>query len=148
MNCRNCGAQINDNSSFCPVCGAQVAQTHYQYNQYDYNNQNVNYYTQNNEEVNSSATKALVFGILSLAMSDTCLPFLGIIFASIANKHVKTYESYMGEATGKAKVGKIFAKIGKILGIVLTIVLAVSVFIYLLYFIIYGAALSTIFFSY
>lgn len=73
-----------------------------------------------NPEADSMATKALVWGILGLAMSSWGV--LGLIFSIIGKNCAKSYEELMGELNAKARVGKILGTIGFILGLIMTIV--------------------------
>ena len=140
MICGNCGSQLNEGMAFCPVCGAQINAEACAQDQYDYNSTNVSYYTQENEEIKEISKKSLIWGILAAAFAlHTCIPFLGIFFASKSNGFSDEYESYMGSLNPMARVGRILSKVGKIAGIVLTIVYAVYLVIYALYFAFYGA---------
>lgn len=88
-----------------------------------------------NPEADSVGTKALIWGILGLAMSAWGI--LGLIFSIIGKNNAKRYEALTGELSGKAKVGSILAKIGFIISIVMTV-------IWSLYFIIIiGAVLAS-----
>ena len=71
-----------------------------------------------NEEVkNGYATRALVFGILALALCEAVIP--GIIFGILSQKQAKAFtEANGGVLCGKAKVGRILGKVGLILSIV------------------------------
>lgn len=73
-----------------------------------------------NPEAESKATKALVWGILGLAMSVWGV--IGLIFSIIGKNNAKSYEAMMGELNAKARVGKILGTIGFILGLIMTIV--------------------------
>jgi len=71
-----------------------------------------------NEEVkNGYATRALVFGILALALCEGVIP--GIIFGILSQKQAKAFtDANNGVLCGKAKVGRILGKVGLILSIV------------------------------
>ena len=74
-------------------------------------------------------TKALVFGILSLAFAGSGL--FGIIFGAIAKKNAGAAPE------GKAKIGKILGTIGLILGIL-------GIVAWVIFGIVYGATLATL----
>lgn len=54
MKCKNCGANLQDNATFCGECSAPVEnQQNVQQNNYTPNQQNVQYANQNNYNPNS-----------------------------------------------------------------------------------------------
>ncbi|MBQ6263423.1 MAG: zinc ribbon domain-containing protein [Clostridia bacterium] len=130
MFCNKCGANIPDDSAFCPNCGATAvtvpAGT-------DPNRvvPTVEPYAKTVDPREREASKSvLTYGIIALAFSCTFwLSFVGIIFAFIARSKVKAYESEFGPATGKTKVGKIFS----IVSIPLSIALTVFFVLYILF---------------
>ena len=71
-----------------------------------------------NEQVKAeSSKKALIFGILALALCETVV--LGVVFGFIARKQAKAYgEANGGVIDGKAKVGNILGLLGIIFGFV------------------------------
>jgi hypothetical protein len=71
----------------------------------------------NEQEKAGISTKALVFGILAIALSETVI--LGIVFGFIARKQAKAYGAANGGVIdGKAKVGNILGLLGIIFGFV------------------------------
>ena len=89
MNCKNCGAKLKDNDTFCGECGAPVEnQQNVQQNNYTPNQQNVQYnnYNPNQQNVNAD-------GVSEQEINDgkvmAVLSYLGcllIIPAIAANK--------------------------------------------------------------
>ena len=73
-----------------------------------------------------SSTPALVFGILSLAFSESGL--LAIIFGAIARSKAKNYLAANGVLDGKAKAGKILGTIGLVFGIISLVVVVIFIF--------------------
>lgn len=68
----------------------------------------------------------LTFGILAVAFCSTFwVSFLGIVFGCIQKNKLEAFLAAGGVYTGKAKVGSILAKVGRIVGIVMTACLAV-----------------------
>ena len=65
------------------------------------------------------STQTLTFGILGLAFAGSSI--LGIIFSAIGMKKAKAYVEQFGELTGKAKIGRILAKVGLIVSIIMTV---------------------------
>ena len=65
------------------------------------------------------STQTLTFGILGLVFAGSSI--LGIIFSAIGLKKAKAYVEQFGELTGKAKVGRILAKVGLIFSIVMIV---------------------------
>jgi hypothetical protein len=63
------------------------------------------------------STQTLTFGILGLVFAGGLV--LGIIFSAIGLNKAKAYVEQFGELTGKAKVGRILAKVGLILSIIM-----------------------------
>ena len=74
MYCKNCGKEIDDNSTFCPYCGQQIAENADKFYNNGYNNQN------NNN--NNNKKESQVIGILAIVFSALG-GFLGIIFSII-----------------------------------------------------------------
>ena len=129
MFCNKCGANIPDDSVFCPNCGATAAvpAATDPYRPLP----TVDPYAKPVDPRERAASKSvLTFGIIALAFSCSFwLSFVGIIFAFIAFSKARAYERDFGPATGKAKVGKIFS----IVSIPLSIVLTVLVVLYILF---------------
>ena len=73
MYCKNCGKEIDDNSTFCPYCGQQIAENADKIYK-GFNNQNNNY--------NNNKKESQVIGILAIVFSALG-GWLGIIFAII-----------------------------------------------------------------
>ncbi len=69
MFCKNCGKEIDDNSTFCPYCGQQI-------------NENTDYYYTGNNNNNNIKKESQVIGILAIVFSALG-GWLGIIFAII-----------------------------------------------------------------
>ncbi len=69
MYCKNCGKEIDDNSTFCPYCGQQI-------------NENTDYYYTGNNNNNNIKKESQVIGILAIIFSALG-GWLGIIFAII-----------------------------------------------------------------
>ena len=137
MNCKNCGYDMGQTDTFCPNCGAPVAQAAQGYAQNNYApNYNQNYAPNYNPNyapgyaapapapasaAGWSDTKLMVFGILAAAFASTFyLSFLGIIFGAIALSKAKIFAA-IGALHGKAKAGRITGLVGLILGIVMTV---------------------------
>ena len=128
-------------------------QNNQQYQQYNYQApQNNNYYQpgQNynpvEEPSKGEGIKAMIFGILSIYIGwFTPLPFVGLIFAILAKKWaLPIVENYPQSAAAKfAKIGKITGTIGIPLSIVATCIIALVIIVYILYFFIIGAILSS-----
>lgn len=130
MFCMNCGASLPDGSAFCPNCGSPAEQpqndnsTAYQQpvSSVQYNSGAAN---QASEVQDSLAKSILVFGILSLALSQ--FGIVGLIFAIITKSKLGRYIPQYGSPTGKAKVGKILSTVGLIASIVYAVVWTVYI---------------------
>ena len=93
MKCKNCGANLQDNATFCGECGAPVEnQQNVQQNNYTPNQQNVQYANQNNYNPNQQNVNA--DGVSEQEINDgkvmavlAYLGFLLIIPAIAANKN-------------------------------------------------------------
>ena len=131
MICPKCGAQLADDSKFCPNCGAAVEAPPVvnayapQNNTYTYTEPTPVYTApvQNAPAAgNDNSTSVLVFGILGLSFACSFyLSLLGIIFSAVAKKKAKAYEAAYGDTSGKVRVGKRLAKAGTIIGIILLV---------------------------
>ena len=111
MYCNYCGAELNENASFCPNCGEQFK---------------LNLPVEVQAPATAapaadepSSTPILVLGIIAAAASDFGIP--GIVLGAIGRKKAKAYLEKKGEIKGKALVGSILSKVGLILGIVMTV---------------------------
>ena len=95
MICNSCNAQIEDNATFCPVCGAAVAP---QNNATPYPQQNYNpgYNPAAPVPGKGFAIAALVMGILSFFIVPLLFGGLGIVFGALAKN--KGYRGGMATA--------------------------------------------------
>ena len=112
MNCQNCGANV-DGKAFCPQCGAQVqapAQPSYNYNG-GYNQP---------AAPQGNPTNVLVFGILSLALSE--LGIVGLIFSIIGLKKANNYIATYGNISNQVRIGRRLAIAGLVVSIIFTII--------------------------
>lgn len=124
MFCKNCGRQLDEGESYCPVCGtlnngeapAGTTALEYDFNAAD---------SANEQLKNQMAGQALKWGIMSLAFSASgCLSLLGFIFSFIAKSKALSYERAFGILEGRARVGRILGKVGFGLGLGMTIYMA------------------------
>ena len=107
MFCKFCGNELADDMKFCPKCGATTAPTDIP--SVDELFDAEPYVSYDDEEKNSTSTKSLVLGILSLVFSG----LVGFILALVGMKQVKKYAALNdGIINGKARVGKILCSIG------------------------------------
>ena len=99
MNCKNCGAKLKDNDTFCGECGAPVEnQQNVQQNNYTPNQQNVQYnnYNPNQQNVNAD-------GVSEQEINDgkvmAVLSYLGclLIIPAIAANNNKFVRFHLGQ---------------------------------------------------
>ena len=110
MYCSKCGAQMNDNSRFCPNCGQLVQSTPQEMTA-----------ASTYEGPMGNPTPVLVWGIIGLAFACTFVAsFLGIIFSIVGLKKANNYFSFCGEWSKQANIGRRLSKAGLIVGIILT----------------------------
>ncbi len=127
MICPKCNNEIADDSKFCPLCGATIAEAPAEQAQ--------PVTTYEAAPIDTPQPNTLVWGILSLVLSECYLvgAILGIVFGKKAKKLAKLYTEATGKpVTGAAKVGVILGKIGFILGIVMLVVWAIYTVIFAL----------------
>ena len=136
MFCSNCGNQLTDDARFCEHCGAAVETPAPETTEIA----PAPVAEKENPDLNGLATSTLILGIVGLALSEMGLP--GLIVSSIGLKKAAEFERKAGNLFGKAKTGRLLAKIGKIVGIVMTIFLAVY---FTIFFIVYFGILIGIF---
>lgn len=118
--CEKCHAKTDDEAMFCPKCGSDELTA-----------QNLD---QSNNEANTPALLALIFGIIGCAVLLIFLISPGIILTIVAMLSgiaaiVCNRMAVKGKIAGKEKT---FALIGKILGIITVCIVAVLWFIELI----------------
>lgn len=124
MFCKNCGRQLGEGETLCPVCGTLNSGETAAAPTVEYSFGEVN--AANDQMKNGMAGQALTWGILSLAFSCSgCLSLLGFIFSFIAKSKALAYERTFGVLEGRAKVGRILGKVGFGVGLGMTIYFAV-----------------------
>ena len=134
MFCKYCGNALQENASFCPVCGKITKDTN--------GNEEISVtelYTQQEviedtdmgemsnpfkTEKQSLGGNILKFAILGLAFGVTMyLSFLGVFFSVIAQLKLNEYKSKFIETEGRATVGKSLSIAGMIVSIVFSCLL-------------------------
>ena len=107
MFCKNCGRQLDEGESYCPICGtvnspeAPVSP-------------DTPFYGEPDDQLkNDMAGKTLTWGILSVAFGVSgCLSLLGFIFSFTARKKAGEYARLFGQLEGRARVGNILGWVG------------------------------------
>ncbi|MBQ7818472.1 MAG: zinc-ribbon domain-containing protein [Bacteroidales bacterium] len=123
MFCPNCGKEVADNNSYCPICGHANVQNNIPTAPV-YNN------SYGNTDTAQLSKSILVKGILAIAFACTFwLSFLGIVFGAMTKNIVNSYLAKGNSLAGKSKVGYMLGKAGFVVGIVLTVVLAVYIIV-------------------
>ena len=127
MYCKNCGAEISENSAFCPNCGAKVAveqqPTNYEYNPYQ----------QYSEPKRSGAKVWDVFAIIGFVVGIVSIascwnPFgfsysiYGIVLSALGKKSTSINHF------GKAKTGLVLSIIATAISIIAYIIYLVLVY--------------------
>ena len=140
--CTKCGAEIPEGTNVCPSCGFSAQES----TQSDQDNSNQNQapnqsfqqqdvtYSMPVETQNKQSIKLLVLGIVSLSLCAIGWePYWGFIFsvasfviALIAIKQANIYMKSFQTISGKAKVGRILAKIALPLSIVMFVVFLIT----------------------
>ncbi len=95
MICKNCGTEANNGETFCPVCGAKLA---------DETTGKVE------NPASISPTAVMVWGIVAASLGASGL--IGLIISIIARKKSKQYLNEGGIICGQSKVGSILSKVG------------------------------------
>lgn len=128
MICKNCGAEIADNTRFCQFCGSAIEAE-----------------APAEEPIVPAAPEAaapvqpmyaeepvkgpgLVWGLLGVIFADTAiLSLLGLIFSIVGLSKANRYAANGYVLTGKDKAGKILSIIGLVLSIVVMVALVIAV---------------------
>ena len=107
MFCKNCGRQLDEGESYCPICGT-VNSSNASLNPH------ASFYGEPDDGLkNDMAGKTLTWGILSLAFGISgCLSLLGFIFSFTARKKAREYARLFGQLEGRARVGNILSWVG------------------------------------
>lgn len=107
MFCKNCGRQLDEGESYCPICGTVNSPEAPL-------NPDTPFYGEPDEKVkNDMAGKTLTWGILSVAFGVSgCLSLLGFIFSFTARKKAREYARLFGQLEGRARVGNILGWVG------------------------------------
>ncbi len=118
MFCKNCGRQLDEGESYCPICGTvnggESTAPEYGAPAVD---------TPMKDEM---AGQVLKWGILSLAFAVSgCLSLLGFIFSFTAKRRSNEYRLTFGDLEGRARVGHILGRVGFGVGLGYTIFLGV-----------------------
>ena len=112
MICKNCGAEVADETKFCQNCGAMIEAEPVPAEAPVYEA----------VPVEQPAGPGLVWGILGLAFGCSFFAsFLGIIFSAIGISKAKKYTKQGYPLTGKNKVGSILSKVGLPVSIVMLV---------------------------
>lgn len=106
MFCKNCGRQLDEGETYCPVCGTV--------NSVPAQNDETGFLGQPDERVKDEmAGQTLKWGIMSLAFAlSGCLSLLGFIFSFTAKRKAREYTQLFGQLEGRAKVGNILGWVG------------------------------------
>ena len=118
MLCEKCGSQLNDNSRFCPNCGAPIPGEE----------QNVTT-TSTYEGPMGNPTPVLVWGILGLSFATIpYINFLGLIFSIVGLSKAKKYAEFTGGAYSKqASIGRGLSIAGIIVGAIFTLIFTIVI---------------------
>lgn len=116
MTCLKCKKEFSADYKSCPHCGTRIAPTDPSYLAFQRVERETPVYEDlaQTPAARSAATMALVFGIISIAM--TSLLGIGIIFGILARVYANKFEQIVDDVYGMAKVGKILGLVGIILG--------------------------------
>ena len=113
MFCKNCGRQLDEGESYCPICGTvnspEAAAPGYSVPVMD------------DSVKDRMAGEVLKWGILSLAFAISCLSLLGFIFSFTAKRKSAEFLNYFGVLEGRARVGHILGRVGFGVGLGYTI---------------------------
>jgi hypothetical protein len=107
MFCRNCGRQLDEGESYCPICGTV------NHPQASHNPDALGYGEPDEQMKSRMAGNTLTWGILSLAFGVSgCLSLLGFIFSFTARRKAREYARLFGQLEGRARVGNILGWVG------------------------------------
>ena len=138
MNCKNCGAKLKDNDTFCGECGAPVEnQQNVQQNNYTPNQQNVQYANQNNYNPNQQNVNA--DGVSEQEINDgkvmSVLAYLGcLIFIPLIGGRKNKFTRYhlgQGLILFIASVIAGFVSFIPYVGTVINYIISVIVFVFM-----------------
>ena len=141
MFCMHCSKELNGNYRFCPNCGNTVPFV--QPTATVTPPQPTPMPNQEASQKRSLGTSAMIWGILSLAMTvGLSEPLLGFIFSFIAKAQARKYRNQFGQLEGSARLGHDLGTAGFFVGL---FSLIVTVLVLILYVVIYVLGYMTIF---
>ena len=107
MFCKNCGRQLDEGESYCPICGTVNSPEATR-------SPDAPFFGEPDDQLkNDMAGKTLTWGILSVAFGVSgCLSLLGFIFSFTARKKAREYARLFGQPEGRARVGNILGWVG------------------------------------
>ena len=119
MFCKNCGRQLDEGESYCPICGTVNSPEATR-------SPDAPFFGEPDDQLkNDMAGKTLTWGILSVAFGVSgCLSLLGFIFSFTARKKAREYARLFGQPEGRARVGNILGWVGFGTGLVYSIFFA------------------------
>ena len=132
MFCNNCGAQLTENTRFCPNCGQLVQSAPQDMTA-----------ASTYEGPMGNPTPVLVWGIVGLAFACSFfLSFLGIIFSIVGLKKANNYFDFCGEGSKQARIGRNLSKAGLIVGIIMTVLCVLYIVLIVVAAVNYGSSYS------
>lgn len=108
--CSKCGAQLNPDDKFCPICGEPVDNT----NAFETSTVSPAPAAGENSELKSKENTVFILGILSICLGSILLAIIGMILA----RPIK-------QISPKAKKGYILCVVGLVVSVILILVSAI-----------------------
>ena len=146
MICSHCSNQIQDDTRFCPFCGAeQTVATNEVPNDTTTAYQDACAAREQEAEKAKKANSIMILGIISLAIAYAVNSIAGLILANITRSKIAQYQLDYSIIDGRAKLGQTLSTVARILSILGIVAAAIMVVVYLFIFVMYGIALTEIF---
>ena len=121
--CKYCGSELNDETKFCPKCGAKIEEI---IENNDQTNENKRDDVTGETKTNPAAVASLVCSLVGLIIAGLPLGIVAICLSVAAKKHIKVFPNEKG--SGMATAGLVIGIIDVVFTSIWTIIKTANLF--------------------